>query len=215
MSSLSGRVKHSKSALLDAILHLKGKHFKIEKDSSALLKSKEIHSSLHSLVPATSFLNSSTTSLLLNPKPQHSPTSSFPHKPPHTNLSHHPSKSPNQSTKMPKGQRLIDWTPVNDARLILTIMAVEDLHPNCDAVAKAFGEHSNLNIFSISHFTKNNTGGNVNAMSISNRLSRLRRQAASEGLVPEGVAKAITKGRKGAGGAGKKRNGSVTAEGSG
>ena len=41
---------------------------------------------------------------------------------------------------MPKGQKLIDWTAENDARLILTIIAVENLHPNCEAVAKAFGE---------------------------------------------------------------------------
>ena len=40
---------------------------------------------------------------------------------------------------MPKGQKLIDWTPENDARLVLTILAVENLHPNCEAVASAFG----------------------------------------------------------------------------
>lgn len=41
---------------------------------------------------------------------------------------------------MPKGQKLIDWTPENDARLMLTILAVENVHPNCEAVAAAFGE---------------------------------------------------------------------------
>ena len=41
---------------------------------------------------------------------------------------------------MPKGQKLIDWTPENDARLVLTILAVKNLHPNCEAVASAFGK---------------------------------------------------------------------------
>lgn len=41
---------------------------------------------------------------------------------------------------MPKGQKQIDWTAENDARLILTILAVENIHPNCENVAAAFGE---------------------------------------------------------------------------
>ena len=41
---------------------------------------------------------------------------------------------------MPKGQKAIDWTPENDARLLLTILAVENVHPNYEAVATAFGE---------------------------------------------------------------------------
>ena len=41
---------------------------------------------------------------------------------------------------MPKGQKLIDWTPENDAKLFLTILAVENVHPNSENVAKAFGE---------------------------------------------------------------------------
>lgn len=78
---------------------------------------------------------------------------------------------------MPKGQKLIDWTAENDARLILTILAVEDIHPNCERVAAAFG-------------------GAVNAMAISNRLSRLRRKAAEEGLIAKGEAAGPTSGRK-------------------
>lgn len=38
--------------------------------------------------------------------------------------------------------------------------------------------------------TSPTTGGGINAMAISNRLSRLRRKAADEGLVPKGVATA-------------------------
>lgn len=51
---------------------------------------------------------------------------------------------------MPKGQKLIDWTAENDAKLMLTILAVENVKPNCENVAKAFGEldqtftHSNM-----------------------------------------------------------------------
>lgn len=41
---------------------------------------------------------------------------------------------------MPKGQKLIDWTADNDAKLMLTILAVENIHPNCEKVAAAFGE---------------------------------------------------------------------------
>lgn len=41
---------------------------------------------------------------------------------------------------MPKGQKLIDWTPENDVRLMLTILALENIHPNCEAVASAFGK---------------------------------------------------------------------------
>ena len=54
-------------------------------------------------------------------------------------LHYHP-RTPNPVCKMPKGQKLIDWTPENDARLILTIIAVANIHPNCEAVAAAFGE---------------------------------------------------------------------------
>ena len=43
---------------------------------------------------------------------------------------------------MPKGQPLINWTAENDARLILTILAVENIHPNCENVAAAFGKPS-------------------------------------------------------------------------
>ena len=41
---------------------------------------------------------------------------------------------------MPKGQKFIDWTPENDAKLLVTILAVENVHPNCENVAAAFGE---------------------------------------------------------------------------
>ena len=41
---------------------------------------------------------------------------------------------------MPKGHKLIDWTAENDARLMLTTLAVENVHPNYEAVAAAFGE---------------------------------------------------------------------------
>lgn len=41
---------------------------------------------------------------------------------------------------MPTGQKLIDWTAENDAKLFLTILAVENVHPNCENVAAAFGE---------------------------------------------------------------------------
>lgn len=41
---------------------------------------------------------------------------------------------------MPKGQKLIDWTAENDAKLMLIILAVESIHPNCENVAAAFGE---------------------------------------------------------------------------
>lgn len=62
------------------------------------------------------------------------------------------------------------------------------------------------------------TGGSVNAMAISNRLSRLRKKAAEEGLVPSGgAAAAPLKGRK-SNGAGKKgdggKKGGMLAEGS-
>lgn len=46
------------------------------------------------------------------------------------------------NVKMPKGQKTIDWTPANDARLLLTIVAVENLHPNHEKVATAFGKFS-------------------------------------------------------------------------
>ena len=36
----------------------------------------------------------------------------------------------------------------------------------------------------------------MNAMAISNRLSRLRKKAADEGLIPQGGATSTTKGRK-------------------
>lgn len=41
---------------------------------------------------------------------------------------------------MPKGHKAIDWTPANDAKLLLTILSVENIHPNYAAVAAAFGE---------------------------------------------------------------------------
>ena len=88
---------------------------------------------------------------------------------------------------MPKGHKQIDWTAENDARLMLTILAVENVHPNCEAVAAAFGEsftfkHTNHNHSLTSH---NPTGAGLNAQAISNRLSRLRKKAADEGFLPK------------------------------
>ncbi|KAL9068288.1 MAG: hypothetical protein Q9161_006314 [Pseudevernia consocians] len=100
---------------------------------------------------------------------------------------------------MPKGQKLIDWTPENDAKLFLTILAVENVHPNSENVARAFG-------------------GSVNAMAISNRLSRLRKKAAEEGLVPQGGVAGPAKSSKssGVGKEGKKaKKGVMAAERSG
>ena len=97
---------------------------------------------------------------------------------------------------MPKGQRQIEWTAENDARLILTILAVENVHPNCEKVAAAFGESISDTKSTLSPLplTSQTTGGAVNAMAISNRLSRLRRKAAEEGLVAKGGAAAPAKG---------------------
>ena len=98
---------------------------------------------------------------------------------------------------MPKGQKLIDWTPENDARLMLTILALENIHPNCEAVASAFGKphhnhttnppHHEVFNQALTTTTYIHTGGAVNAMAISNRLSRLRKKAADEGLLPKGA----------------------------
>lgn len=97
---------------------------------------------------------------------------------------------------MPKGQKLIDWTAENDARLILTILAVEDIHPNCERVAAAFGEPHQTPPHHKCPHTDLTPGGAVNAMAISNRLSRLRRKAAEEGLIAKGDAAGPTSGRK-------------------
>ena len=97
---------------------------------------------------------------------------------------------------MPKGQKLIDWTSENDARLMLTILAVENVHPNCEAVAAAFGESYYASSSHVISVTDHTTGGAVNAMAISNRLSRLRKKAADEGFMPRGDAATSTKGRK-------------------
>jgi len=43
---------------------------------------------------------------------------------------------------MPKGQKAIDWTEANDIKLFLTIMAVENIHPNPKKIAEAFGTSS-------------------------------------------------------------------------
>ena len=40
---------------------------------------------------------------------------------------------------MPKGVKAITWTPDNDARLFLTILAVENVKPNLKKVAEVFG----------------------------------------------------------------------------
>lgn len=102
---------------------------------------------------------------------------------------------------MPKGQKQIEWTAENDARLILTILAVENVHPNCEKVAAAFGESLSTlkSTRSPLPLTSQITGRSVNAMAISNRLSRLRRKAAEEGLVAKGGAAAPAKGGKGDG----------------
>ena len=111
-------------------------------------------------------------------------------------------------------RKLIDWTPQNDARLILTILAVENLHPNCEAIASAFGKSHKLQarhrlFFRYTELTP--TGGSVNALSISNRLSRLRRKAAEEGIVAQPGAAGTAKGgkRNGAGKSGSGGNKSV------
>lgn len=41
---------------------------------------------------------------------------------------------------MPKGQKIIDWTPENESKLLHTIMAVHDVKVDYDKVAAAFGK---------------------------------------------------------------------------
>lgn len=43
---------------------------------------------------------------------------------------------------MPKGVKTIDWTAENDAKLLLTIIAIENVSPNYEKVAAAFGKSS-------------------------------------------------------------------------
>lgn len=106
---------------------------------------------------------------------------------------------------MPTGQKAIDWTAENDAKLFLTILAVENVHPNCEAVAAAFGEQSHLpSRRSLGSLQTNLTkGGSVNATSITNRLNRLRKKAVDQGLIPAPGTAAPAKGSK-TNGAGKK-----------
>ena len=112
---------------------------------------------------------------------------------------------------MPTGQKLIEWTPENDAKLFLTILAVENVHPNCEAVASAFGEQPHLpskHSLSFSH-TDRTTGGPVNAVAITNRLNRLRKKAVDQGLIPAPGTATPAKSSKG-NGAGKKGKGAKT-----
>ena len=112
---------------------------------------------------------------------------------------------------MPTGQKLIDWTPENDAKLFLTILAVENVHPNCEAVASAFGQQPQLPSKNSLHFqhTDHTTGGPVNAVAITNRLNRLRKKAVNEGLIPAPSTTAPAKPSK-ANGASKKGKGAKT-----
>ncbi len=41
---------------------------------------------------------------------------------------------------MPKGQKIVDWTPENEAKLFHTIIAVHDIKVDNAKVAKAFGK---------------------------------------------------------------------------
>ena len=112
---------------------------------------------------------------------------------------------------MPTGQKLIDWTAENDAKLFLTILAVENVHPNCEAVASAFGEPPPLppkHTLLFPH-TDHTTGGPVNALAITNRLNRLRKKAVDQGLIPAPSTASPAKGSKG-NSAGKKGKGAKT-----
>ncbi|KAF6238768.1 hypothetical protein HO173_003275 [Letharia columbiana] len=98
--------------------------------------------------------------------------------PPHLQPFNHQQRLSISHFKRPKGQELIDWTPENDAKLMLTILVVENVYPNCEKVAAAFG-------------------GAVNAMAISNCLSRLRKKAADDGLMSKAGVTVPAKGSKG------------------
>lgn len=41
---------------------------------------------------------------------------------------------------MPKGQTIINWTAENDAKLFLTVLAVQKIQVDYENVAKAFGK---------------------------------------------------------------------------
>ena len=41
---------------------------------------------------------------------------------------------------MPKGMKIVDWTPENEAKLFQTIMAVHDIKVDNAKVAEAFGK---------------------------------------------------------------------------
>lgn len=45
---------------------------------------------------------------------------------------------------MPKGQAAVRWSPELDSKLLLTIIAVQNIQIDYNAVAKAFGKCSHL-----------------------------------------------------------------------
>ena len=90
-------------------------------------------------------LTSFGPSTIILPQPPQPQNLTLSHPPtPQPQLHHHPNITthphPTLLFKMPKGHKLIEWTAENDARLMLTVLAVENLHPNYEAVAAAFGE---------------------------------------------------------------------------
>lgn len=46
---------------------------------------------------------------------------------------------------MPKGTKIVDWTPENEAKLFHTIIAVHDIKVDNAKVAEAFGKSSSSN----------------------------------------------------------------------
>ena len=83
---------------------------------------------------------------------------------------------------MPKGHKLISWSPENDTKLLLAIIAVHNVKVDNNAVVKAFGT-SLLNPIDIA-MTNISPGDDIPGGAIANRMKVIRKKAAALGLTP-------------------------------
>lgn len=87
---------------------------------------------------------------------------------------------------MPRGHKIVDWTPANETKLLHAIIAVHDIKIDYTEVAKQFGIKPPFPLDCvILSFSEAYSGDDVPAKCIQTHMGKLRKQAADLGLNPK------------------------------
>lgn len=106
---------------------------------------------------------------------------------------------------MPQGHSAVSWTPENDVKLFLTVLAVQRIQVDCDTVAKSFGQSCPAAVINFISSMRSplvlvfqlsvDLGPNVPGQCIRSRMAALRKKAKDMGTTTEASPTSSTKKR--------------------